>query len=191
MGTDREWPSVVAGNAALDFANTALAADGDPAGDVLADVETFLAWSRYVGLGVARGTERDRGALGELDRLRRATLTTALTIADRGDPPADAIDALRRIHAEGIRRAHASAAPSLEWSWPDQTPARQLAYLLADQAVELFRHGPLDRLKACPECRFVFLDASKNNSRRWCSMDDCGKRAKMSRYIAKRAGRAC
>jgi predicted RNA-binding Zn ribbon-like protein len=35
----------------------------------------------------------------------------------------------------------------------------------------------------------LFLDRSKNGSRRWCSMDDCGTDLKKRRYVATRAAR--
>ena len=189
MDTERAWPSIVAGNTALDFGNTALAADDDPAGDVLASVDVFLAWCRHTGLDVNSTGNDGRAVLRELDRLRRAVVAIALAIADGAEVPDSAVEDLRVIHAEGLRRARARAAPSLGWSWPDASPARHAEYLLADQAVELFRHGPLARLKACDDCRYAFIDTTKNGSRRWCSMDDCGKEAKMARYIAKRAAR--
>ena len=58
---------------------------------------------------------------------------------------------------------------------------------LAVAALDLLRDGPLDRLKACEDCPWLFLDTSRNRSRRWCSMDDCGSRSKMRRYRARRA----
>ena len=57
----------------------------------------------------------------------------------------------------------------------------------AVSAVDLLRHGPLDRLKACEDCPWLFLDTSRNHSRRWCSMEDCGTRVKMRRYRARHA----
>ena len=189
MDTDRDWPSVL-GDTALDFGNTALAAGYDPPGDVLASVDVFLAWCRHVGLDV-NATGRDgRGVLRDLDRLRRAIVTIALALADGTEVPEAATEDLRAIHADGLRHAHARMAAGLTWSWPDATPARRALYVIADQAVELFRHGPLHRVKACDDCRYAFIDTTKNGSRRWCSMDDCGKQAKMARYIARRAARA-
>ena len=41
-------------------------------------------------------------------------------------------------------------------------------------ASTLLIDGPLDRVKGCASCRFHFLDESRNRSRRWCSMEDCG-----------------
>jgi predicted RNA-binding Zn ribbon-like protein len=60
---------------------------------------------------------------------------------------------------------------------------------LAVAAVDLLRTGPLGRLKVCAECRWLFLDRSRNGSRLWCSMNECGGRSKMRRYRARRATR--
>jgi predicted RNA-binding Zn ribbon-like protein len=40
------------------------------------------------------------------------------------------------------------------------------------------------RLKACrgDDCRWVFLDGSRNASRRWCAMAECGNRAKVAAF---------
>ena len=52
------------------------------------------------------------------------------------------------------------------------------------------------RLKACPDCRWVFYDHSRNGSKRWCGMyageeggRACGTIAKVKNYRAKRKGR--
>jgi len=49
--------------------------------------------------------------------------------------------------------------------------------------------GELRRLKCCPDCRWCFIDSSKNQSKRWCGMDKggphgraCGTIAKVSRF---------
>ncbi|MGH7701051.1 MAG: CGNR zinc finger domain-containing protein [Gemmatimonadales bacterium] len=41
-------------------------------------------------------------------------------------------------------------------------------------------------MKSCPSCGWFFLDASKNRSRRWCSMATCGSSAKARRYYRRR-----
>jgi predicted RNA-binding Zn ribbon-like protein len=52
--------------------------------------------------------------------------------------------------------------------------------------VELLRSDRLGRLRRCVDCRWLFLDQSRNRSRRWCRMSGCGARAKMRRYRAPR-----
>jgi predicted RNA-binding Zn ribbon-like protein len=51
--------------------------------------------------------------------------------------------------------------------------------------------GTWRRLKICAadDCSWAFYDASKNQSRTWCSMQECGNRMKTRSYRARRAGR--
>jgi predicted RNA-binding Zn ribbon-like protein len=55
---------------------------------------------------------------------------------------------------------------------------------LASAALDLLTSGELNKLCACsnPECRWLFLDGSKNKARRWCDMKLCGNRIKARRY---------
>jgi len=52
--------------------------------------------------------------------------------------------------------------------------------------------GEWPRLKACPaaDCEWAFYDTSRNRSRTWCSMEECGNRAKTRRYRRRRAPRS-
>jgi predicted RNA-binding Zn ribbon-like protein len=45
-------------------------------------------------------------------------------------------------------------------------------------------------VRACGGCGWLFLDTSKNHSRRWCSMDACGNQAKARRHYRRRTGKA-
>ena len=56
---------------------------------------------------------------------------------------------------------------------------------VAWSAAELLAQGPLERIRECPgqdTCGWLFLDLSKNASRRWCDMRVCGNRAKARRH---------
>ncbi|MBU4213420.1 MAG: CGNR zinc finger domain-containing protein [Actinobacteria bacterium] len=54
-------------------------------------------------------------------------------------------------------------------------------------AVQLTVTGDWRRLKLCPadDCRHAFYDRSRNRTRIWCEMSDCGNRAKVRRYRAR------
>lgn len=73
-------------------------------------------------------------------------------------------------------------------------PASMIPDRLARLAVELVCTVELGRLKACPleagGCGWLFLDLSRNGSRRWCSMADCGTVAKSRRLTINRRSRA-
>jgi predicted RNA-binding Zn ribbon-like protein len=61
---------------------------------------------------------------------------------------------------------------------------------VARSASELLATGDLGRVKRCTsdECDWLFVDLSKNRSRRWCDMRDCGNRAKARRYYRRQQG---
>jgi predicted RNA-binding Zn ribbon-like protein len=56
-------------------------------------------------------------------------------------------------------------------------------------ALCLAREVP-DRVRECAgdRCDVLYLDTSRNRSRRWCSMERCGARAKASAYYQRRRG---
>lgn len=58
---------------------------------------------------------------------------------------------------------------------------------LAYEAATLLASSRADRLKRCssPDCVLIFLDTSRSQKRRWCSMETCGNRAKVSTHYRK------
>jgi predicted RNA-binding Zn ribbon-like protein len=58
--------------------------------------------------------------------------------------------------------------------------------LLAQHALDLLLAKDQSRPHSCAAdtCRWLFLDTSKNHTRRWCDMKICGNRAKARRYNA-------
>lgn len=63
---------------------------------------------------------------------------------------------------------------------PTQPELPLWAVLLS--AETLLLSDKLDRVKSCPNCGWLFLDSSKNASRRWCNMQTCGSADKARRY---------
>ena len=112
-------------------------------------------------------------------------------IANGRPPAAQDIGRLQRDEAEAL--AHATLVEGdgeYHWSWADDASNVDLArplWQVIHAALTLLTEGKVDRIKGCAACRFHFLDESKNRSRRWCSMDDCGAADKMRRYVARRA----
>jgi predicted RNA-binding Zn ribbon-like protein len=68
-------------------------------------------------------------------------------------------------------------------------PALLVADLATKDAVDLLCGMDATRLKRCPVqeggCGWLFLDHSRNRSRRWCAMEDCGTDVK-SRHLTDR-----
>ena len=64
---------------------------------------------------------------------------------------------------------------------------------VARSAAELLTSGDLGRVRGCAseECGWVFLDTTRNRSRRWCDMKECGNREKARRFYQRsREGKA-
>ena len=55
---------------------------------------------------------------------------------------------------------------------------RSAAALLVSPTIELVK------ISADPGCGWMFLDASRNHSRRWCDSRDCGNRARVRKHLA-------
>lgn len=78
----------------------------------------------------------------------------------------------------------------LEWSWAEAQDEPEFPlWVLAQSASSLLASEFLSKVRACdvPECRWLFLDTSKNHTRRWCDMKICGNRVKARRFKAQRA----
>jgi predicted RNA-binding Zn ribbon-like protein len=78
----------------------------------------------------------------------------------------------------------------IAWSW--RGLGRQVAaplWLLAQEAADLLLSNRVAQLRSCASdtCRWLFLDTSKNHTRRWCDMKVCGNRMKARRFHARQA----
>jgi predicted RNA-binding Zn ribbon-like protein len=193
---------IVGGNLALDFLNTRTGPPGGPIDiDVLGDYGDLVAWARHVGsLGdraagrLLRDARRDpaeaRDTFDRAVRLRDALDEVFRARARDERPSARSVAALKTAEAEALGRAAlVPAGDSFAWSWSDDRSLARPLGPVVHVAIELLTAGPLDRVKACGGCQFLFVDESKNRSRRWCSMEDCGSAEKVRRFVARRAGR--
>lgn len=58
----------------------------------------------------------------------------------------------------------------------------KIRYSVLRSALQVLTEKDLTRVKKCPSCQWLYLDMSKNKSRRWCTMEDCGNRHKVNAY---------
>lgn len=87
-------------------------------------------------------------------------------------------------HARIVAKWH-----GYEWGWVDDEHALdQVIWPVIRSAADLLASDELDAVRACAadDCRWLFLDTSKNRSRRWCDMKSCGNRAKARRHYGKK-----
>ena len=155
---------------ALDFANTI----EEPDKDHLRSYADLVTWARRA--GVLPATVRPSGDLQRALELRAAIYDAFTT--------GGSLKTLLGFYAGAV---HAGTIEDGEFAWKGRHPDRPL-WPVAVAAVDLLRSNRLARVKQCANCNWLFVDASRNGSRRWCSMDECGVHVKMRRYRAARRG---
>ena len=182
-----ETLTLVGGHPALDLVNTA-ERGGPKALDHLATAEDAAVWGRRVGLDPGA---TDEAGLRRLRALREAVHTAVL---DRlGVPTGDVLAALalldRRVAAAATRSRLRPAGAGLVREVGTE-PAHRLEDQLAVAAVDLLTGPEAGRIKRCPVeqggCGWVFVDRSRNSSRTWCRMADCGTAVKARRLTERR-----
>jgi predicted RNA-binding Zn ribbon-like protein len=200
----------VGGQPALDFVNTASRRDTDSPRDRLTSYSDLVEWASAAHAlpecvpedlfkAAAQHPAIARQTLDDAREFREALYRIFKAFAAGADaaaaPPAD----MDRLNAM-FKRANAhrnicckpgnqSGAPTFDWRW-DAGGAEldRVLWPVALAAADLLIGGDPGRVKECggEHCNWLFLDASKNRSRRWCTMQDCGNRVKARRHYAKR-----
>ncbi len=196
LGRIPGYPRLLGGRLCLDLVNTVEQRWSGAPVDALSGAEVVAQWGFHS--GAVSETERDDLALrlrsaphdGELAlartiELRELAYSTLAAVATTGRPPAQLPTRLEEIIQDTLRRAR------LRWTgtrmaWTIEEPT---IHLVGDRAaldlLDLLTSAALNDVKQCPgcgDCGWLFLDTSKNRTRRWCSMEGCGSRAKMRRH---------
>jgi|SRR5579864_9127131 len=197
--TNSERWKFVGGRVCLDFINTVggRVSSATVLRDKLRDYSDLLGWSQFAGIAkqsesrhlarLAAAHRRDAEAtLRRAVRLRETLYRIFKSaLEDRRPRPAD-LDSLShelRLARERQRLTHTGGA--FEWNWePGEAALDRILWPVSLSAAELLVSGDLSRLRQCDgnECGWMFLDTSRNHSRHWCDMKDCGNRAKVRRF---------
>jgi len=193
----------VAGNLALDFANTADWHEAEQPVELLTSYSDLLRWGQQAGAldsDTADGLRQLAEAFPELavDVYERAIVLREVVfrifrLIARGEPArADDLALLNREVARAFSHRQIVADPDgmgWRWHWTDQDAALDgPLWVVAESAATLLTGGEPSRIRQCAgdPCGWLFYDTSRNRRRRWCSMEVCGNRAKARRYYQRR-----
>jgi predicted RNA-binding Zn ribbon-like protein len=189
--------SLVGGSLALDFANTAGGRFLAESSEHLLAPADVIDWSLHAGAAdaataqragavIAKDSEEGGKLLRHAVQLREAIHRAGMAIAHgEGAATAD-LDIVKDFARKAIAAAALVPTASAGYAFDFSGAPTEFALLgpVAWSAIELLQHGRLDRLKECPgdDCGWLFIDTSKNGSRRWCDMATCGNRSKVNRH---------
>jgi len=189
---------LIAGDASLDFVNTLDWRFRESGTEELigsyGELIEFCERAGVLTAKQARGLRREVStSAGEkvsraARELREAAAEFFYSELEERKPSAATIVRLERMFkdAHQQQRLHRSEG-RLRWDWPEGEFAPELPlWVLALHTERLMTSERLQALRECgnPECRWLFLDTSKNHTRRWCDMKLCGNRMKARRFKA-------
>jgi predicted RNA-binding Zn ribbon-like protein len=179
-----DFPQLHGGAAALNFVNTIDPHFGPDAVDLLASPDAVRRWAAFAGLVEEMRVDR-RGFHRALEM--RATLDAIFRAVAEGKKPRPGdLRKLRDAYLAVLGAARLVGEPGdLDWRLPAGAGVDALLLPVFASALELLQSPA--RIRECPgeNCGWLFVDTTKNASRRWCSMDPCGNRDKMRRYRAR------
>ena len=182
----------------LDFANTVEWRNSDDPDDHLNSYGDLASWAEAAGLVLAdradqlrslaeRQPEKARVAFDRAIQLRETIYRFFAAYSEKGVSDAGDLAHLNAALRESM--AHAQVVPSAEgfaWGWTESEGGfEQVLWPIARSAGELLTSDKLHRVSQCADdrgCGYLFMDTSRNHSRRWCSMESCGNRAKAQRH---------
>jgi predicted RNA-binding Zn ribbon-like protein len=190
----------------LDFANTKSWRPSAAPHERLHDFDDLIRWgerAHLVGPAQAarlRASGRRGGAgaalLREARSLRETLYRTFSAVADGAH--ADGADAARLyagcaglLRGTRVRaRGGALTADVPAAGRPSASVERLMFWPVIWSAMRLFAAPELAHVRKCaaPDCGWLFVDATRNRSRRWCAMRVCGNRDKVRRYRRRTGG---
>jgi predicted RNA-binding Zn ribbon-like protein len=149
---------------------------------------------RAVAQTLARRPPKAEQILTSVRTLREAAAAVLYAVVAGSTPPAAEVGTLERFALEALQRQELTwnrepSDSNFAWSWRSGQVEPDLPlWVLALQTTALLTSPALRRVRSChtDTCRALFLDTSRNHTRRWCDMKICGNRVKARRFQARR-----
>lgn len=197
-GSQKRTFQLIAGDPALDLVNTLDWRFRESGTEELLngydDVLRFAEQGGVLTLKQARALRRGTTAYAgshvveQVRGLREALSDLLYAGLDGMDSSAASLKTLERLLREARERMRlVRDGARLKWDWVGAEARPEFPrWLLTRAASRLLLSENVQLVRACgnPECRWLFLDTSKNHTRRWCDMKICGNRMKARRFKA-------
>jgi predicted RNA-binding Zn ribbon-like protein len=190
----------VGGSVALDFANTLGGMHTAPTHEHVIDYADLVAFGRSAGtISPSQGRrlidEAQRQPARAAAVLRRAILLREAiwrvfdAFAKSGRADAADLATIQEEELAALKHAHfVQSGADVAYEWSEELSLDRPLWDITRAAGELLRSkGDLVRVRECGSatCEWLFIDKSRNHTRRWCDMNDCGNAAKVRRYRAR------
>ena len=202
-----ETPELERGNLCIDFVNTVDWRNSKTRKkEMLRDFSALILWSKKIGIledkaaqiifkNALKQPNKAKQVYEKAIELRELLFRLFSSMETTGQASSHDLSIFNKFLADSMGKS-CCLTPSdngFVWSFCSGTDSMDL-FLdpIIKSAADLLVSSELKRVKQCADdaCGWLFMDKSRNNSRRWCSMKDCGNRAKAHRhYLSKRQGK--
>jgi predicted RNA-binding Zn ribbon-like protein len=192
---------LIGGNVCLDFINTLDDRPSDKPKELLQDYYDLARFGEETGIltpdqldcfyeKVPLMPEEAADALGRAINLRETLFAVFSALMEGHSVPPVEMETLNAsIQDAALHSRLVESAGRCEWRFDDMGSAFDaMLWPIARAAADLLASSDMALVRACssPTCQWYFLDTSKNHHRRWCSMKQCGNRAKVRKFYAKK-----
>lgn len=188
---------LIGGFLCLDFVNTVDWRTSDHPHEFLTKYSDLVSWSQHAEI-LTSNEARDLNRKAELrPTYAKKVLERATTIretlyrifsaaADHHSSSASDMTVLNTELSKAMAQMQLKpTADSCSWTYTFRgNDLDRMLWSVVRSAADLLTSGKLNRISKCSakDCGWLFLDMSRNRSRRWCDMQDCGNRAKARRH---------
>ena len=181
----------------LDFVNTLYWRLREEPFEEFKDYSLLIKWGRKIGLLtkmgannlIQEGQKHPDEAVLVLNRaikLRESLYRILVATLNGSHPNIGDIDILSSEVSEMLKRiALIHVGRKFEWGWNvGENELDQILWPILSSSSELLTSAEMERIGICEGdgCGWLFYDHSRNRSRKWCDMSDCGNRAKARRF---------
>jgi predicted RNA-binding Zn ribbon-like protein len=189
---DAEGHHLIGGVLCLDFANTLYGHDA-PIHEYLLEYRDLVLWSRHVDVlskseagHLLQKWEQEpaesESVLTSAIQRRETIYRIFSSLAHGRSPTENDIGQLHQAWLNNLQHTQLVRDESgFILGWEEGHSLDQMLWPITRSAVDLLTSADLKRVKQCGGCDWLFMDRSRNQKRRWCSMNACGNRAKMAR----------
>jgi predicted RNA-binding Zn ribbon-like protein len=185
----------------IDFTNTVFWRLHEEPIEGFKDYSIFLKWGCLIGLltepdathlmqQAEKYPEKASTVLRRVINLREALYRIIVETINVNSPDPGDLDILNSEISEMLQRTELiQLKGKFEWGWEvGENELDQMLWPILISASEMLTTSNLDRIGICEGdgCGWLFYDQSRNRSRKWCDMGDCGNRAKARRFYQRK-----
>ncbi|MEQ9467940.1 MAG: CGNR zinc finger domain-containing protein [Ekhidna sp.] len=188
---------LIGGSLCFDFANTMSWRDSESPHEWLDGIDNLLEWCRLaeivndseaqIILTEFEKAKDSEALLAELIDLRELINKIFCAVIDHSVPKANDMVKLNQLASKTLSKlevAYYEDKYQLRLQKCDSIIGKVFNEIVWS-SIRVLTETDIKHIKKCKACHWLYIDKSRNNSRTWCTMEDCGNRSKVNRFNRK------